>query len=42
MMKTLDITNAVLLIVYTASYALAAGPLTTAYLEEILPRRIKV
>jgi hypothetical protein len=28
----LDIANAVLLFVYTASYALAAGPLTRLYL----------
>ncbi|GAX76529.1 hypothetical protein CEUSTIGMA_g3975.t1 [Chlamydomonas eustigma] len=39
--EALDIANAILLCFYTAFYALAAGPLSRLYLDEILPLKIK-
>ena len=39
---SLDLANAILIVLYAGSHALGAGPLTRLYIEEILPHRLKV
>ena len=39
---SLDIANAMLIVLYAGFHALGAGPLTRLYIEEILPHRLKV
>ncbi len=40
--ETLDLANAVLVVLYAASHAVGAGTLTRLYLEEVLIPRLKV
>ena len=39
---SLDLANAILIVLYTGFHALGAGPLTRLYIEEILPHKLKV